>query len=787
MKLNSNGLFSILKHKQPSNFEQQIRTLVKVRLKWVKNRGLDHTIDAHTDLKAAHLLKDAINRSSTGFVTAKSISDSQKLLGLTIPTVRFIRRYPTLFEEFPHPSFTQVSQLALFSPHKICFDASQSRTEYLQHPRRRFNRTAFSGSYDDEKQNVTSSIDSSFEMGLGLPDDFDRNLVRKYPDHFQFVKASNGLLSLKLGQWREELAVSELQKSNERSFSGEYRQFKRGQTVLAFPMNFPRGYGAQKKVKEWMEEFQKLPYISPYEDSSRIDPNSELMEKRVVGVLHEFLSLTLHKKTKRNYLRSLREELNLPHKFTRMFTRYPGIFYLSLKCKTTTVTLKEGYRRGRLVDPHPLVRLREKFAYVMRTGLVYRNKGLDMIRELDNLPNDVVDGAGQEGSEDEEFETGDECFEEETSDIDVDSDEDQCLSNKKIISSILNVTQKIRSLTQPWVSRHVISGTSLILQIQKYHGGCLDTFFSGLSYVVSVPFYTAFLPLLFWSGHGKLARQMTLLMAFCDYLGNCLKDVVSAPRPSCPPVRRVTATKDEKENAMEYGLPSSHTLNTVCLSGYLLHYVMTYTQNSDASMQFAGFAMVCLFVGLIGLGRIYLGMHSLVDIIGGLAFGLAILAFWLNVHEYIDNFVVSGENAYCYCFAYPTPEFPTPSFEYHTAFNGVALGIVSGIQQTYHQFHHNNVPRIFTSQLTIPAFVRKNARGNPNDTTREVLYIPALTASNSGKKSDETRQPGYLQKLFFFSRQASFDVDTGIRLLQYGGLAWSVVDLVPSLFSHLSL
>lgn len=44
--------------------------------------------------------------------------------------------------------------------------------------------------------------------------------------------------------------------------------------------------------------------------------------------------------------------------------------------------------------------------------------------------------------------------------------------------------------------------------------------------------------------------------------------MVSAPRPSSPPVRRVTATKDEKENAMEYGLPSSHALNTVCLSGY---------------------------------------------------------------------------------------------------------------------------------------------------------------------------------------------------------------------------
>ncbi|KAI3749194.1 hypothetical protein L2E82_19801 [Cichorium intybus] len=41
-------------------------------------------------------------------------------------------------------------------------------------------------------------------------------------------------------------------------------------------------------------------------------------------------------------------------------------------------------------------------------------------------------------------------------------------------------------------------------------------------------------------------------------------DVVSAPRPKC--VRIVTATADEKDFAMEYGLPSSHTLNTVCSS-----------------------------------------------------------------------------------------------------------------------------------------------------------------------------------------------------------------------------
>ncbi|KAJ4978814.1 hypothetical protein NE237_009594 [Protea cynaroides] len=381
-----------------------------------------------------------------------------------------------------------------------------------------------------------------------------------------------------------------------------------------------------------------------------------------------------------------------------------------------------------------------------------------------------------------------------------------------VVAKYFNVTQKLRSLTQPWVTRRVIADTPLILQIQSFQHCFLDALFSGLSCVVSVPFYTAFLPLLFWSGHCKLARQMTLLMAFCDYIGNAAKDVISAPRPRSPPVRRITATEDEKENALEYGLPSSHTLNTVCLSGYLVHYVLNSTDNRDATQVLAGVAVACLLVGLIGLGRIYLGMHSVVDILGGLVFGLLILAFWLTIHEYLDSFIVSGQNvssfwaalSFLLLFAYPTPELPTPSFEYHAAFNGVALGIVSGVQQTFLQFHHEDVPRIFSPQLLFPVFIGRVLVGIPTIISVKLCsktlakwilpvvantlsipiksssYVPQLNSSASDKKSDAS------QKMFLPS-QDSYDVDTGIRFLQYAGLAWSVVDLVPSLFSLLRL
>lgn len=55
---------------------------------------------------------------------------------------------------------------------------------------------------------------------------------------------------------------------------------------------------------------------------------------------------------------------------------------------------------------------------------------------------------------------------------------------------------------------------------------------------------------------------------------------------------------------------------------------------------------------------------------------------YISQHSYMIYFILSAVNyfwttlSFFLLFAYPAPELPTPSFEYHTAFNGVALGIV---------------------------------------------------------------------------------------------------------------
>lgn len=40
-----------------------------------------------------------------------------------------------------------------------------------------------------------------------------------------------------------------------------------------------------------------------------------------------------------------------------------------------------------------------------------------------------------------------------------------------------------------------------------------------------------------------------------------------------------------------------------CLSRYLLHYILDYTENNDLTVKVAGVLLACLVVGLIGVGN----------------------------------------------------------------------------------------------------------------------------------------------------------------------------------------
>ncbi|CBI38583.3 unnamed protein product, partial [Vitis vinifera] len=72
--------------------------------------------------------------------------------------------------------------------------------------------------------------------------------------------------------------------------------FEKGMAI-AFPLHFSRGFEMDKKIKKWVDEWQKLVYISPYENASHLPPKSDESNKWAVGLLHELFHLFVPKKT----------------------------------------------------------------------------------------------------------------------------------------------------------------------------------------------------------------------------------------------------------------------------------------------------------------------------------------------------------------------------------------------------------------------------------------------------------------------------------------------------------
>ncbi|KAJ8541657.1 hypothetical protein K7X08_002473 [Anisodus acutangulus] len=235
---------------------------------------------------------------------------------------------------------------------------------------------------------------------LGLCDNYVKIIVPEYPDYFQ---VNSNELMLGLVCWSHELAVSFMQKQIMKCEKNE-------DLLVNFALKYSNGFEVDKKYKKWVDEWQKLPYISPYENAKHLPVKSDEADKWAVISLHEILSLCVGKTAEKDNLLLIGEYLGLRSWFKRALLLHPGIFYVSSKNGTHTVVLKEGYKRGMLIKKNSLMELRYKYVYLM-------NKATE-----DKNSKDTQQKSSHDLNEGDAKETDDD-MEEEEEDDDEDSDD----------------------------------------------------------------------------------------------------------------------------------------------------------------------------------------------------------------------------------------------------------------------------------------------------------------------------------------------------------------------------
>ncbi|XVF64348.1 hypothetical protein PTKIN_Ptkin09bG0162200 [Pterospermum kingtungense] len=198
---------------------------------------------------------------------------------------------------------------------------------------------------------------NELKHSFGFPDDYIIRILPKYPDMFRLV--NNGWrkssMEIELLAWSPDLAVSAVEASAQ----------KQG-LEPCFTCSLPSTW-----VKSWQrfQEFNAIPYISPYLSPRSLEEGSKEMEKRIVGIVHELLSLTLWKKISIVKLGHFKREFALPEKLNVLLLKHPGIFYVSNKYQIYTVLLREAYNGPELVHKDPLVIAKNKFGELMQEGL----------------------------------------------------------------------------------------------------------------------------------------------------------------------------------------------------------------------------------------------------------------------------------------------------------------------------------------------------------------------------------------------------------------------------------
>ncbi|XP_073127966.1 protein WHAT'S THIS FACTOR 9, mitochondrial-like [Henckelia pumila] len=357
---------------------RHIRTFVNARIKWVRDPYLDTAVEREKNLKPLLSLKDLILSHPSQTLPISSVSPLKPHLQIPTTARTFFLKYPLIFKIFlpphkpnslPHVKLTP-RLLSLHQDEILILDAPRYRKDVAERLVRLL-MIARAGK-------LPLYLIDMFKYDLGLPHDYLSTLLLEFPDYFSLCnmgfRDSSGsvVLGLELVSWRDDLAVSVVEKrAKENGETG---------TRTKFSMNLPRGFDLEKKVVEWLDEWHKLPYISPYENAFHLIPNSDQAEKWAVAVIHELLSLLVSKKTERENVFRLGDFLGFGRpRLKRALVHFPGIFYVSNKIKTQTVVLREEYRKSMLVGMHPLMLMRNKYISLM--NLVLR-RGKPRIRVL---------------------------------------------------------------------------------------------------------------------------------------------------------------------------------------------------------------------------------------------------------------------------------------------------------------------------------------------------------------------------------------------------------------------
>lgn len=121
----------------------------------------------------------------------------------------------------------------------------------------------------------------------------------------------------------------------------------------------------------------------------------------------------------------------------------------------------------------------------------------------------------------------------------------------------------------------------------------------------------------------KIAFSIPINLMVITGLNLLLKNIVERPRPEG--YRLITETG--------YSFPSGHSMISAAFYGLIIYFI--WKNVKDKKLKYISCALLGILIVLIGISRIYLGVHYASDVIGGFTISIVYLIIFTSVFKMI--------------------------------------------------------------------------------------------------------------------------------------------------------
>ena len=122
----------------------------------------------------------------------------------------------------------------------------------------------------------------------------------------------------------------------------------------------------------------------------------------------------------------------------------------------------------------------------------------------------------------------------------------------------------------------------------------------------------------------KIGLSIFANLTIVTILNQLLKRVLQRPRPTEYRIIEETG----------YSFPSGHSMVSMALYGYLIYLIYKYVENKY--VKWILISLLSVLICLIGISRIYLGVHYTSDVLGGFLISISYLVIYISA---VNNFL----------------------------------------------------------------------------------------------------------------------------------------------------